>query len=181
LCHNREAALAEAQAAAEALAAREGDGVEGEGEGNAEADGGEDHADERDLDDDIPEADETGDWVDSDAEDEALPMHEVDGDFPADGVRIRLMGNGEMDMDQSGLGEEAMGRDLDDDVPDAGSYQHTDTDLEETSSEIMDAVEVSGLGAAELGVGRSSLAGRASIGSSVFRSSPMPPRTRNQR
>lgn len=35
--------------------------------------------------------------------------------------------------------------DLDDDIPEAGSYQHTDTDVEEPSSESSEEVEESSM------------------------------------
>ena len=73
---------------------------------------------ERNLDDDIPDADDGHGWVDEDEED-GLPGDEGDGDYAED----------------QGL-EGMETRDLDDDVPEAGSYQHTDTEVEDESSDI---------------------------------------------
>lgn len=127
-------AMLEAQATAEA----EGDeeGVEAEEEGLGE----------RDLDEDVPEADG---WVDDGDElEEGMPMDEGEGDY-AFGV------------------DGATERDLDEEVPEAGSYQHTDTEVEDESSE--------GEGRASFGrPGRQSLASSGgALGSSVFGSSPI--------
>lgn len=105
----REAALEaerEAQMRAEAQAARTGDATMDEGD-----------AGERDLDDDVPEA-ESGDYGDEDDDDD----EEDDEDDE--------VGEENVSMEQ---GE----RDLDDDVPEAGSYEHTDTELE--SSDVEDS------------------------------------------
>jgi hypothetical protein len=115
----REQATLEAQAAAEAEAeaAEAAMGVAPQGLMGEEESGGEE---ERDLDDDIPDADDHDAWIDEDGDD-ALPHGEGDGDY-AEGEA----------MDGDG---EAEARDLDDDVPEAGSYQHTDTDVEDVSSD----------------------------------------------
>ena len=138
-----EAAMAREQAVEEARLQEVANGTAGDDESG---DG------ERDLDDDIPDADEGQDgWVDLDGED-GLPREEGDGDY-AEGMEV-----------DAGAG----GRDLDDDVPEAGSYQHTDTDLED-DSDGSDWIQ-----------GRESLPamGRVSngsgvLGSSVFGSSPL--------
>ena len=139
---NREYALAEAQAAAEAEA------LEREQEGMQVDDG--QQALERDLDDDVPDAEEIDDggedWVDDeqDLDDDAmLPVMEDEGDG---------------DYTEGG-------RDLDEDVPEAGSYQHTDTDYEDESSE-----EDAAPSATFRDVGNTGNGGV--LGSSVFGSSP---------
>ncbi|MCJ1474999.1 hypothetical protein MMC13_003659 [Lambiella insularis] len=114
---------------------------------------------ERDLDQDIPDAEEEHEWIDDEADD-GLPSAEGEGDY-ADEEGIDLDGG-------------TQGRDLDDDVPEAGSYQHTDTDVEDESSDL----EVVG--------GRESFPGLvvansgAALESSIFGgSSPaMPPQSR---
>ena len=118
-----------------------------------------DAADERDLDDEIPEADDTN-WVDDeeDAED-ALPTDEGDGDYAEDLATAATAANGTAAPD----------RDLDDDVPEAGSYQHTDTDLEDSSDEQLDddMQEATGQGVMP------GNASAAALGSSFFGSSPV--------
>lgn len=138
---NREFALAEAQAAAEAEA------LEREQEGMAMG-GGEQQL-ERNLDDDVPDADEDDDagedWIDDEQEmdEEGMP-----------------------DMEEEGDGDYAeAGRDLDEDVPEAGSYQHTDTDLEDESSE---EDEMPPATFREVG----NTGGGGVLGASVFGSSP---------
>ena len=115
--------------------------------------GADEHEHERDLDEDIPDADDGHEWIDEDGDD-ALPTEEGDGDYAEEGGMV-----GEGDM---------QGRDLDEDVPEAGSYQHTDTDIEDESSDM------------DLGGGRISLPatrienhGGSLLGSSVFGSSPI--------
>ena len=109
---NREFALAEAQAAAEAEA------LEREQEGMATGEG--EQGMERDLDDEVPDADEDDDagedWIDEEQE------------MDEEGMLPRMEDEGDGDYAEPG-------RDLDEDVPEAGSYQHTDTDLEDESSE----------------------------------------------
>lgn len=78
----------------------------------------------------MPDAEEGQEWID-DEPDDGLPTGEGDGDY-ADEEGLELEG----DM---------QGRDLDEDVPEAGSYQHTDTDVEDDSSDM------------EVGGGRESL------------------------
>ncbi|KAL9119213.1 MAG: hypothetical protein Q9187_004236 [Circinaria calcarea] len=137
----REMAMLEAQAAAE------------EAEDGADVmDDGDDGAEERDLDDEIPDADQEENvdvddgqaWEDEDGDD-ALPNEEGDGDY-------------------AGEEGETQVRDLDDDVPEGGSYQHTDTDIEDESSEDGADIARESLPA---GVSRS-----GGLPSSVFGSSP---------
>lgn len=111
-------------------------------------------AEERDLDDDIPDADdEMNNWIDEDGDD-VLPVDEGEGDY----------------ADVDGLGEEGEleERDLDDDVPEAGSYQHTDTDVEDDSSE-----HESGRRRSMIWPGMGGLSGNPLMGGSVFGSSPV--------
>lgn len=110
----------EAQAAAEAQAEEE---AQAEAAAAAEAEGEEDGdgVDVRDLDEDIPEADDDN-W------------EEVDDDDV--GVNPAQLGNADGDDEISEPNEqedEQGARDLDADVPEAGSYQHTDTDVEDDS------------------------------------------------
>lgn len=97
---HREAALAEQQAAAEeeARRMRSVHGMDVDGEDDVEGM-------ERDLDGEVPDADNVGG---SDVEEDGhLPSDEEDGDD----------------------------RDLDDDVPEAGAYEHTDTEAEDSTSD----------------------------------------------
>ena len=135
-------ALLEAQAAAEEAS----DGAEALDDG----------AEEHDLDDEIPDADQEENpelddgqeaWEDEDGDD-ALPTEEGDGDYAGE------EGDGDTE-----------GRNLDDEVPEGGSYQHTDTDVEDESSEDGDSVARESLPA---GMARS-----GGLGSSVFGSSPV--------
>lgn len=104
--------------------------------GAAAADGEAETEAERDLDDDIPDAD-------ADAEPTDVTFNE---DSMLEGSRIEH----DVDQDQYGAREEAeltgaardeeeLGmeheRNLDDSVPEAGSYQHTDTEEEDSSSD----------------------------------------------
>ena len=136
----------EAQAAAEAEEIETGlDPNDPDGEGH-----------EQDLDEEIPDADEGQEaWVDEDVED-GMPVEEGDGDY-AEGESM-------------GIGGDMTGRDLDEDVPEAGSYQHTDTDVEDPSSDEESGV---GLGRGSLGTGRMVVGGVGVLGSSVFGSSPI--------
>ena len=110
----------------------------------------------RDLDADIPEADDAN-WIDDEDED-AMPTEEGDGDYAEEAATTDIAG----EIDE---------HDLDEDVPEAGSYQHTDTDLEEESSDGVSDEEMSE------GPGRDAVSGNvdASIwgASSVFGNSPV--------
>lgn len=95
---------------------------------------------DRDLDDEVPDADEEGEggWIDE--EDDEDDGHDVQGQphnlYNGSGVAMTV------DRDNIGMDAEddedyAQGeRDLDDDIPEGmdGSYQHTDTDIEDESS-----------------------------------------------
>ena len=120
---NRELALLEEQAAAEqaqtAQGLLQGDGAVEMGQGE--------EITERDLDAEVPEADGDGGWETS---------SEAEGDEDEENMEERMdveveHGEGSMASGQ----EEGATRDLDDDVPEAGSYQHTDTDVEDESSD----------------------------------------------
>lgn len=104
----------------------EGEDVDGGGEGD-------EGMGERDLDDDVPEAEDVtfneeslieGSLVGGDAVD-------MDADLDAEIDVERMLDMEEAEMSAM-LDDE---RDLDDDVPEAGSYQHTDTELEDDSSD----------------------------------------------
>ena len=154
---SRELALAEAQAAAEAEAFANGEPVEAlDPEDNLA----------HNLDDDVPDADEEGGWVDDD---------EDDDDDNLEQEALAEMNEGE--------GDYADQPDLDDDVPEAGSYQHTDTEVEDSSS-VDEALGVAGVGGrtafemAQDAVERSMRMGPGSqgsgvLGSSVFGRSPV--------
>lgn len=143
----REAAMLELERAAEedarreAMEAGDGTGVEEEGERDLDDDipeaENEDNSDlgdggdeaERDLDEDVPEA-----ASDDSSEDETeadMTFNEesfIEGSMVQADVEQML----EMEEGQEMMQEE---RDLDEDVPEAGSYEHTDTEVEESTSD----------------------------------------------
>lgn len=96
-------------------------------------------SEERDLDDEVPDADEEGDgdWINED--DDEDDVHDAQGhphDFHHGNMVTMVLGRDNMGMDAEGDMEYAQGeRDLDDDIPEGmeGSYQHTDTDVEDES------------------------------------------------
>ena len=144
---NRDFEYYEAQRVAEAEArAQEQEGIApGEGEQQGV---------ERDLDDDVPDAD-------IDVEDEDYEPYE-DFDEPYGGWESGMVAvpTTEEEVD----GDYAEGeRDLDEEVPEAGSYQHTDTELEDESSEEGEAAAFGEVG--NPGVG-------GVLGSSVFGGRP---------
>ncbi|KAM0713886.1 hypothetical protein Q7P37_010848 [Cladosporium fusiforme] len=105
-----------------------------------------DAPEERDLDDDIPEAEITGDVTEEDLTGDVTEDHTVEDTFNEDSMMEGSMLQQEQyaeleEAELTGVAqeEEDLGieeeRDLDDDVPDAGSYQHTDTEEEDSSSE----------------------------------------------
>ncbi|MCJ1340401.1 hypothetical protein MMC09_005695 [Bachmanniomyces sp. S44760] len=149
---DHELAMLEAQAAAEAEA-------EAAGEMGEDGEGGDGVLD-RDLDDDIPHAGDVDEEDDEDDEDEQGAEQEgwvdedgdVDVDVTGDAGEFNLTTEGDGDYAEGGVNSSALesgasglmagmglnsgeARDLDDDVPEAGSYQHTDTDVEDESSE----------------------------------------------
>ena len=105
----------------------------------------EEGAEERDLDDEIPDADADADGEvevdDVTFNDESImaegshimpsPQHGRDQEDYANLEEAELTGAAR-DEEELGIEHE---RDLDDSVPEAGSYQHTDTELEDSSSE----------------------------------------------
>ena len=121
--------MQEAQEAAEAQAL-DAEGMEDDEEG----------AEERNLDDDIPDGDEengdNGDdeeWFgdgDGDANDS---MDEL-GEGEEEEVNAMYPDDIDAEAEVPIHGGEAVVVDLDDDIPEAGSYQHTDTDVEDESS-----------------------------------------------
>lgn len=161
LLAGREAAMMEAQAAAEeaeaeaaaARAAAIGLVVENAmGEGGGQQRTGEGEAGEgMNLDDEVPDAgDVMGGWETSEGSDSGVgdENHERgNGLLQRDGEEISIAidadvgasftgpgEEGEGDYNVPGMLEGGEGRDLDDDVPEAGSYQHTDTEVEDESS-----------------------------------------------
>lgn len=125
--------------------------------GEAQEDGAPAGDEERDLDDDVPEAGDVTFNEESLIEGSMLPGG-ADGDADANAENTeevdveRILDLEEAEMSGVGL---AMGsadedRDLDDDVPEAGSYQHTDTEVEDDSSD----EEVSEVNASNLGRAR---------------------------
>lgn len=126
----------EQMAAEEERAAREELMAEGAGD-----------EEERDLDEEIPEAeeddDEDGDDDDSDSDDdddddEEEEESEQDVTFEESALEGSVGSDIQRRLDleeaeMTGAAEEA--RDLDDDVPEAGSYEHTDSEIEDSSEE----------------------------------------------
>ena len=109
---------------------------------------------ERDLDEDVPDAD-------ADVEGEDYEPYE-DFDEPYGGWESGMVAV--PTMEEEGDGDYAEGeRDLDEDVPEAGSYQHTDTELEDESSDEGEAAAFREVGITGVG---------GVLGSSVFGSSP---------
>ena len=69
----------------------------------------------------------TDGWIDEDDDaDDLLPDREGDGDY-AEGIGLAQTTEEGVGLDDA--------RDLDEDVPEAGSYQHTDTEAEDESAE----------------------------------------------
>lgn len=101
----------------------------------AQTEAGDEDADEDevDLDAEIPDADATGITFNEESmlEGSQIDMTDHDADEYAGIEEAELTGaaRDEEDLDMD------LDRDLDDSVPEAGSYQHTDTELEETDSE----------------------------------------------
>ncbi|KAI9748618.1 MAG: hypothetical protein M1835_001752 [Candelina submexicana] len=118
----RELRLLEEQEAAEEEEAE----AMGMGMGALEEGGGEVGMGERDLDEDVPEA---GEGEEEGGEEGFSGEEEVGGDGD-EGVLGEGVGDG-----VGGIGGEGVDRDLDEDVPEAGSYQHTDTEVEDESSQ----------------------------------------------
>lgn len=126
-------------------------------EARARAVEGEGDDEERDLDEDIPDADadaegdNAGDDSDQGSEEEVLEEEVTFNESSVVGgsrvgmdigtERYAAIEEAELtgaarEMEELGLQREMeMERDLDDSVPDAGSYQHTDTEVEDSSSE----------------------------------------------
>ena len=138
---------AEAQEREEAAARAAANAVAGEGTAD------EDEMGERDLDEDIPEADE-GSFEDTDSEEDSDDdeSEEVSEDEDEPGAEAEVTFNEEsliegsdmpaeevqqmLDMEEAEMtGALQEERDLDDDIPEAGSYQHTDTEIEDTTSD----------------------------------------------
>lgn len=101
---------------------------------------------ERDLDDDIPDADEQG--TQEEEEDDEGQDVTFNEDSLVEGSHVVLEGEQQQQYelqeeaeltgaarDEEELGVEHEERNLDDSIPEAGSYQHTDTEEEDSSSE----------------------------------------------
>lgn len=95
----------------------------------------------RDLDDDVPEAEEATFNDESLVEGSQLEEESLDMDADLDAeIDVERM----LDMEEAEMtGILDDDRDLDDDVPEAGSYQHTDTEVEDESSDNEQAGESS--------------------------------------
>ena len=119
-------------------------------------DEGEQQGQERDLDDDVPDAD-----ADIDVEDEDYEPYE-DFDEPDGGWETGMVAVPTMEEEDDGDYAEGE-RDLDEGVPEASSYQHTDTELEDESSDEGEAAAFTEVGNTDV---------RGVLGSSVFGSSP---------
>ncbi|KAL8781829.1 MAG: hypothetical protein Q9213_005831, partial [Squamulea squamosa] len=152
LVAQREQAMMDAQAAAEEEAMEQNGGalraIEGGEEGEMV-----DEDDMRDLDDEVPDAGMVGEaegWESSDDEEDGDNVDEGNQEIEGlgEGEEISIAVDADVLVGQSftGAGEEGEGdygvpgmlegegRDLDEDVPEAGSYQHTDTEVEDESS-----------------------------------------------
>jgi len=100
---------------------------------------------ERDLDAEVPEAEELGLASDEEEEDEEeeeatadVTFNEeslLEGSLDGEGQAVLEMEDAELDGRLQDERDLDMAGDLDDDVPEAGSYEHTDTEQEEDSSE----------------------------------------------
>ena len=118
--------------------------------GMQEDEGGEE-GQERDLDAEIPDADGDGD-ADEDADDDDDDEEEANVTFNessvVEGSRVEMdaeryaaieeaeLTGAAREMEELGVEREMeMERDLDDSVPEAGSYQHTDTEVEDSTSD----------------------------------------------
>ena len=101
--------------------------------------GMEEDQEERDLDAEVPEAEDLGGESDEEAPVADVTFNDesfLEGSVDGDGQAVLEMEDAELDgrlQDERDLGMEG---DLDDDVPEAGSYQHTDTEVEDESSEV---------------------------------------------
>lgn len=164
LASAQEEATAAAAVAAAATAGSVGVGAEDGAEEEEEGVG------ERDLDDEVPEAESDGsEGSDSDGDEREDGDGDGEGEMTFNGSSFLegsiVAANAEVDQmlemeeaEMAGVLQDE--RDLDDDVPEAGSYQHTDTELEDSSSEIEVASSVA-LGSS---VRRSARGGRAGGG-----------------
>lgn len=148
--------------------------AEAEAEQHAAAEEAGEIEEERDLDDEIPDAEASTVDVtfneDSMMEGSQMEANEFDEQY-AVMEQAELTGAAQ---DEEDLGMD-MERDLDDSVPEAGSYQHTDTELEESdSSESGESGEIEVLStrpprtSTPGGLTRTSTPGGLEYGSSIF-------------
>ncbi|KAK3669368.1 hypothetical protein LTR78_010751 [Recurvomyces mirabilis] len=107
----------------------------------ADEEGGEDEEEERDLDEDIPDADAEAEAEVSFNEESMVEgssqFVENDGEVEDDEDVREAVEMEVAELTGAAREEEELGidRDLDDSVPEAGSYQHTDTELEDSDDE----------------------------------------------
>ncbi|KAE9981919.1 hypothetical protein BLS_006831 [Venturia inaequalis] len=182
----REAVMLEMQQAAAAQNGLPNEGAEGE----------EEEEEERDLDDDVPDADALEEDLDDDDSDDVSTADEytetsilqtqegevtfneeslLEGSVDGDGQVMLALEDAELVgrlQDQRDLGMDVgEERDLDEDVPEAGSYEHTDTEEEDDSTEGEEEsetnVRVQGFsnGRSRRSLGRSDGRGRRSLAS----------------
>ncbi|KAF2826398.1 hypothetical protein CC86DRAFT_455902 [Ophiobolus disseminans] len=129
------------------LAAAQQDAANAEARAQGEEEEGQDQTEERDLDDEVPEAegsasevsasdssDEEGSVTDEGGEnDTTVPFNE---DSFIEGSMLEAEVSHMLEMEEAEMaGVLQDERDLDDDVPEAGSYEHTDSELEDESEE----------------------------------------------
>ncbi|KAF2420025.1 hypothetical protein EJ08DRAFT_738753 [Tothia fuscella] len=168
----------------------------------AAGDGEEEEEEERDLDAEVPEAEDVGDDESEEVSNADMTFNEeslLEGSVDDDGREELEMEDAELDgrlQDERDLGHE---RNLDDSVPEAGSYQHTDTEEEDDSSDSAEdsneeqerrlptlpgngrprmpmASEASEILGSSSFVGSSPAMGRGPAGSNAFRNRMMPRR-----
>lgn len=103
---------------------------------------GEDEAEQRDLDDEVPEAEASNSDSSNDSSDEEGSEEENDTTVPfnedsfIEGSMLEAEVSHMLEMEEAEMaGVLQDERDLDDDVPEAGEYEHTDSELEDESDE----------------------------------------------
>lgn len=149
-------------------------GADGAGEGVGEG------MEERDLDADVPDADAEADEEDEDEAEREVTFNEeslLEGS-EEDMLSQHMMRLEEAELDGTLQDERELGldRDLDDDVPDAGSWEHTDTEeeIDSTDHDIQSAARAIRTGSplfrpsARPSMARRSLGDDPDLGSSSF-------------
>jgi hypothetical protein len=124
------------------LAAAQQDAANAEAREQADEAGDEDDEEQRDLDDDVPEAMASESEASSDDDRSSSADGENDTTVPfnedsfIEGSMLEAEVSHMLDMEEAEMaGVLQDERDLDDDVPEAGSYEHTDSELEDDSDE----------------------------------------------